>query len=132
MQAQKNAANYMPQATNLFVKQQRRGRSCVFEPQKLRALLNEAIKESQFWGTLFTTLALSGARITEVTTARWRDVREDELHVNASRNKVNPERAVRSPELVRVLNNWREKRALLDRPATDDTLVFPSKNPTNP
>ena len=89
-------------------------------------------KESQFWGTLFTTLALSGAWITEVTMARWRDVREDEFHVNASRNKVNPERAVRSPELVRVLNNWREKRALLDRPATDDTLVYPSKNPTNP
>ena len=63
-----HAVSHKPKVSGLFAKQQRCGRSCVFEPQQLEALLGEANNVSQFGGTLFATLALSGARVTEILT----------------------------------------------------------------
>ena len=79
-----------PKAKELFSKQHGCGRSCIFEPQQLEALLGEANKVSQYWGTLFATLALSGARVTEILTVKWKDVQANKLFLEPIKNDQEP------------------------------------------
>ena len=115
------AVSHKPRVNGLFAKQRRCGRSCVFEPQQLEAILAETNKASQFWGTLFSTLALSGARVSQTLTVKWEDVQTNELVLQSARK-------VACPKLMDVLREWREAQSR-ERPVSGDDFVFGGAKP---
>ena len=62
----------------------------MFEQVQLEALLAEANNVSQFWGKLFSTLALSGARVTEILTVKWKDAQANKLFLEPIKNDQEP------------------------------------------
>ena len=117
------AAGQRPQTNNVFVKQHCCGRSCVFTTHQLKAVLDAANKLSQFGGTLLSTLALSGVRITEIVTVRWRNVRADELVLEPPLCPEKPARRVACPKLMDLLREWREAQSR-ERPVNLEDFVF--------
>ena len=121
-----DAVGHKPKVSGLFAKQQRCGRSCVFEPQHLEALLGETNMVSQFWGTLFATLALSGARITEILTVRWKDVLANELFLEPLKSPS--ARKVTCPKLMGLLSKWREAESR-EHTVSQNDFVFKGAKP---
>ena len=117
---------HKPRVYGLFTKQHRCGRSCVFEPQQLEAVLAETNKASQFWGTLFSTLALSGARVSETLTVKWKDVQPDELVLEslASPSALR----IACPKLMDLLHEWHAPQARRPPLGAED-FVFPGRKP---
>ena len=79
-------------------------------------MLADTNKISQFWGTLFSTLALSGARVSETLTAKWKDVQTNELVLQSARK-------VACPKLMDLLREWREAQSR-EHPVTQNDFVF--------
>ena len=122
------AVSHKPRVNGLFAKQHRCGRSCVFEPQQLEAVLAETNKASQFWGTLFSTLALSGARVSEILTVRWKDVQASDLVLKPFKSLKTSARDVACPKLMDLLREWREAQSR-EHPVNQNDFVFKGAKP---
>ena len=83
----------------------------MFEQVQLEALLAEANNVSQFWGKLFSTLALSGARVTEILTVKWKDVQANKLFLEPIKNPTRSARSVACPKLLELLRKWRDAQS---------------------
>ena len=112
-------------ANNAFGKKHGRGTSCAFKPEQIQALLAEAWKDSDFYGTFFTVCALTGAKVSQVCNARWSDVRKGALLIRQTRIASNPVRHIEKKELIDVLNKWYIKQGT---PA-EDAFIFHGRVP---
>ena len=114
--------SHTPKVIGAFTKEQRCGRSCVFEPEQLEVILGEARQASQFLGSLFSVLALSAARISEIIAVKWKNVQANELVLEPLQNSSSARTAACSM-LMDVLRGWREAQSRLQQ-VSQDVFVF--------